>query len=347
MERAETVASESPPFWWEEADWRAWSLWSLSAIYGTVASHRMRHARRQPVDLPVLCVGNLTVGGSGKTPVAIALAASARKMGLKPGFLSRGHGGSFSRPHIVDAEHDLARTVGDEPLLLALHAPVAVTPDRAAGAALLAGQGCDFLIMDDGFQSARIAIDYALIVLDARYGVGNGHVIPAGPLRAPLVDQLRYADAVMTVGEGDAASDVVRKTSRAGRPFFEARLVARDTATIRGKRFLAFAGIGHPEKFFDTVTAAGATVSLSRSFPDHHVYAEDELEELVSTARLAEIGLITTSKDAARLRGATLPKGFAEILSVLKVEAVFELEQAGARIIGDTLEAWRRRRGVA
>lgn len=341
------MASESPPFWWERADWRAWALWPLASAYGAVASRNMRRARRQPVDLPVLCVGNLTVGGSGKTPVAIALARSAIKSGLKPGFLSRGHGGNFARPHIVDAEHDLARLVGDEPLLLAEHAPVAVTPDRAAGAALLAARGCDFLIMDDGFQSARIAIDYALIVLDARYGVGNGHVIPAGPLRAPLVDQLRYADAVMTVGEGEAASDVVRKASRAGRSFFQAQLVARETTAIKGRRFLAFAGIGHPEKFFDTVTAAGATVSLARSFPDHHVYADDELEELVSTARLAELDLITTAKDAARLRGTTLPEGFAERLSVLKVEAVFEVESAGERIVAGTLEAWRRRRGVA
>jgi len=341
------MASESPPFWWHEPDWRAYCLSPFASLYGAVASHRMRRARREKIALPVLCVGNLTVGGSGKTPVAIALAQAARTMNLTPGFLSRGHGGSFGEPHLVDARHDSARHVGDEPLLLAEHAPVAVTPNRAAGAKLLAGEGCDFVIMDDGFQSARIHIDYALIVLDARYGIGNGFVIPAGPLRAPLVDQLRFVDSVLTVGEGDKADDVVRKTSRAGKAFFQAHVRPRDPARLAGRRFLAFAGIGHPEKFFDSVTAAGGTVALSRSFPDHHFFADDELAEMAGTAEMAGLDLITTAKDAARLLGSTLPQGFAERMTVLGIDAVFELDQTGPRIIADTLGAWRRRRGVA
>ncbi|WP_292643679.1 tetraacyldisaccharide 4'-kinase, partial [Mesorhizobium sp.] len=126
----------------------------------------------------------------------------ARRMQLKPGFLSRGHGGSFAEPHVVDADHDSARHVGDEPLLLAEHAPVAVTPNRAAGARLLLERhGCDFLIMDDGFQSARIHIDYALVVVDARYGIGNGRVIPGGPLRAKIVDQLVFTSGLLKMGE--------------------------------------------------------------------------------------------------------------------------------------------------
>ncbi len=132
----------------------------------------MKSARREKIDAPVLCVGNFTVGGTGKTPIAIALAKQARRMHLVPGFLSRGHGGSLSEPHVVDSGHDSAKHVGDEPLLLAEHAPVAVSPNRAAGARLLIERGCNFLIMDDGFQSARIHIDYALVVVDARFGLG-------------------------------------------------------------------------------------------------------------------------------------------------------------------------------
>src|SRR5690606_21207089 len=141
-----------------------------------------------------------------KTPIAIALARRARRMDLRPGFLSRGHGGSFAEPHIVDARHDSARHVGDEPLLLARHAPVVVTRNRAAGARLLLEEhGCNLIIMDDGFQSAHIHIDYALLVVDARFGLGNGHVIPGGPLRARLYDQLLFTDAVLRMGEGPAA----------------------------------------------------------------------------------------------------------------------------------------------
>jgi len=341
------MASESPPFWWFDPDWRAYALSPFAALYGAVASSRMNGAVREKVDLPVLCVGNLTVGGSGKTPVAIALAQAALAMHLQPGFLSRGHGGSSAEPHLVDKDHDVARHVGDEPLLLAAHAPVAVTADRAAGAKLLASQGCDFLIMDDGFQSARIHIDYALIVIDARYGVGNGFVIPAGPLRAPLVDQLRYVNGVLKMGEGDKADDVVRKTSRAGRPFFQAFARPKDPDGLKGRRFLAFAGIGHPEKFFDSVVRAGGTVAVKRPYPDHHFFADDELRELAGTASQQGLELITTAKDAVRLRGISLPQGFSRLLTVLEIDAVFEVDGTASRIIDDTLLAWRRRRGVA
>ena len=235
--------------------------------------------------MPVLCVGNFTVGGTGKTPVAIALARQARRMQLSPGFLSRGFGGKFPAPHVVDAHHDSARHVGDEPLLLAEHAPVAVTPDRAAGAKLLASRGCDFLIMDDGFQSARIHMDYALLVVDGRRGVGNGHVIPGGPMRAPLVHQTALrAGACSRSATAKRADDIVRKASRAGRPVFEAHTEIRDPGRFAGRRFLAFAGIGDPGKFFDTVALAGGTVEMTRSFPDHHFFTSDDLDDLAATA---------------------------------------------------------------
>lgn len=336
------MASEAPPFWWNKPDWRAYALSPLSALYGLVASRRMVTARRERFDLPVLCVGNFTVGGSGKTPVAISLARQARQIGLSPGFLSRGHGGSFGRPHIVDAHHDSAKHVGDEPLLLAEYAPVAVTPSRAAGAKLLVEQGCDFLIMDDGFQSAHIHIDYALLVVDARYGVGNGHVIPGGPLRAPLLAQLRFADAVLKMGEGTAADHIVRKASRAGKPVYEAVVRPRNELAFAGRRFLAFAGIGHPDKFFDTLKRAGGIVELARSFGDHHVYAEDELNDLIAAARAGGLELVTTAKDAARLRHGA-PQAFLDQLNVLEIDAVFELDRAPGRIIEETLAVWRRR----
>jgi tetraacyldisaccharide 4'-kinase len=339
------MASEAPPFWWEKPDWRAYALYPISALYGAVARRRMDGAKRQKIELPVLCIGNLTVGGAGKTPVAIAIARTAAKLDLKPGFLSRGHGGSLARPHLVDHRNDSARHVGDEPLLLAEHAPVAVTPNRAQGAKLLIEQGCDFLIMDDGFQSARIHIDFALLVVDARRGIGNGHVIPGGPMRAPLVDQLRLADGVLKMGEGHAADLVIRRAARAGKPVFEAFAQPRRTNGLAGKRLLAFAGIGNPDKFYDTVGEAGGTVALARSFGDHHFYSDEDLADLAGTARSAGLELVTTAKDAARLRhGSAVAQAVLEGSHVLEIETVFEPAHVPERIIRDTLKSWRERR---
>lgn len=339
------MASEAPPFWWEKPDWRAFALYPASALYGLVAGRRMKTAKREKMPAPVLCVGNFTVGGTGKTPVAIALARQAKRMQLVPGILSRGHGGSFSEPHIVDTHHDSAKHVGDEPLLLAEHALVAVSANRAAGARLLIERGCNFLIMDDGFQSARVHIDYALVVIDARFGLGNGHVIPGGPMRAKLADQLRYADAILKMGEGDKADAVVRQAARAGKPIFSAIAKPRGPKkAFAGRRFLAFAGIGHPEKFFDTLTKAGATVVLAHAFADHHFYLPDELEDLVTAAKAGELELVTTSKDAARLRHGAASPEFLERLKVLEIDAVFDIEHTAERIVDETMEAWRRRK---
>jgi tetraacyldisaccharide 4'-kinase len=339
------MASEAPPFWWEAPDWRAYALYPVSAVYAAVARRRMTRARRERIDIPVICVGNFTVGGAGKTPVAIALAREAKRMQLSPGFLSRGFGGSFPAPHVVDAEHDSARHVGDEPLLLAEHAPVVVTPDRAAGAKLLASRSCDLLIMDDGFQSARIHMDYALLVVDGRHGVGNGHVIPGGPLRAPLIHQMRFVQGVLKVGDGEAANDIIRLASRAGRPVYEGHAQVRDPGRFAGRRFLAFAGIGDPEKFFRSVEAAGGSVEVRRSFPDHHFFGKDDLDDLAATAAGQGLELISTSKDAVRLRhGSEHERAFAAKLTVLDIDFVFEIEHTPRTIIEAALKEWRERR---
>ncbi|KAB2955778.1 MAG: tetraacyldisaccharide 4'-kinase [Rhizobiaceae bacterium] len=338
------MASEAPPFWWTAPDWRAYALYPLSRVYGAVTARRMVSAPRLKVDLPVLCVGNLTVGGTGKTPVAIALARQAVAMKLVPGFLSRGHGGGFSHPHIVDAYGDSARHVGDEPLLLAEHAPVAVTANRAAGAKILTERGCDFLIMDDGFQSARIHIDFALLVVDSIRGIGNGHVIPGGPLRAPVVGQLRFADALLKMGDGDAADGVIRMASRANKPVFEAHARPRNPAAVAGRRVLAFAGIGNPQKFYRSLQESDAELVATKSFPDHHQFMADELADLVIQADAAGLDLVTTAKDAVRLRHAKgVPEGFVERLIVLEIDAVFEADPVPERIIAETLAAWRKR----
>lgn len=339
------MTAEAPPFWWRQNDWRAYLLYPVSIVYGAVTRSRMEMAKPPKADIPVLCVGNLTVGGAGKTPIAIALAKTARKMGYSPGFLSRGYGGGITHPRLADPKKDTSWHSGDEPMLLAAQAPTAVAVNRKAGLDLLTAEGCDFAIMDDGFQSARLRFDFALIVVDAFRGIGNGHTIPGGPLRAPLKAQLRKASAVVTMGEGDAAVPVIRQASQAGRPLYSAHTRVVNARKFAGRRFLAFAGIGHPQKFFDTLRSVGAEIVAQREFGDHHTFSDGEIAELEAAAAADHLDLVTTEKDAARfINGNTMATEFLSKLEVLKIEAVFEPENIAERIVSETVENFKRDR---
>ena len=338
------MASEAPPFWWEKPDWRAFSLAPAAWLYGAVAGRRLLKAEPPQISLPVLCVGNFTVGGAGKTPTAIAFAKGLKARGLKPGIVSRGYGGAYKGLHLVDAGHDSARYVGDEPLLLARHALVALCPNRLKAAQHLQTLGCDFIIMDDGFQSARLFADFSLLVVDAVRGIGNGRVIPAGPLRAPLTDQMRKTDALLRIGKGDEADFIVRQAARAGRPIYEARLEPSSTTAVAGNRWLAFAGIGNPEKFYTSVAEAGGEVVETRSFPDHHNFGPDEIRSLMDTACHLGAGLITTAKDQVRLATMIgIPAEFMAMLAVLDIDLRFERDDALNRIIDTVIERFKGR----
>lgn len=333
------MTSEAPPFWWEKPDWRARALSPLAKIYGAIAGRHIRRAKPPSVSVPVLCIGNFTVGGAGKTPTSIALAKAATVRGLKPGIVSRGYGGAFSGLHRVDPNKDSARHVGDEPLLLARHAPVVVCADRVAGAKALMASGCDFIIMDDGFQSARLHFDYALMVVDAGRGIGNGKVLPAGPLRAPLTDQLIRTDALLRIGISSGADQVVRSAARAAKPIYESVLQPQNIAQIGQGRLLAFAGIGDPSKFFRTLNEAGLDVAQTKSFPDHHLYTDEDAADLIKDATSDKLTLITTAKDHVRLfDGSPLAKELAKQTLVLDVELVFSHPQTAQNIIRDTRE---------
>ncbi len=295
--------------------------------------------------IPVLCVGNLTVGGAGKTPIAITLAKAAKKLGFSPGFLTRGHGAGLVHPRLADPEHDSAWHAGDEAMLLSRHGPTAVTKNRKAGAKLLVDAGCDFAIMDDGFQSARLRFDLSLIVVDGQRGIGNGHIIPGGPLRAPLRSQLQRADAIVKLGEGNAADIIVRQAARAGKPLYQAVVRTINSKSFADRRFLAFAGIGNPQKFFDTVGSTGAEVAIVREFGDHHSYTDHNIAELTAEAAAAGLDLITTEKDAARfINGNAAAIEFLSKLSVLKIEAEFDPKTVAERLVGETVNIFKRRR---
>ena len=339
------MASEAPPFWWEKPDWRAALLWPVSWVYGKIALARMDGATPKSVDAPVLCVGNLTVGGGGKTPTSVAIAAAARKMKLNPGVVSRGYGGMTTGVHIVDKDHDRAKMVGDEPLLIAQHVPIAVSANRHAAAQMLIEKGCNFIIMDDGFQSMRLKTDYNLVVVDSRRGIGNGHVIPGGPLRAPIVQQLRHGDAVLKTGNGDAADGVIRLAARAGKQVLEAKAVPVNAGSLKKRRVLAFAGIADPDKFFDTLTQVGAFISLARTWPDHHYFEDDELAELAQTADAGDLMLVTTEKDAMRMAGGSATaKAVLEKTFVFRIEMKFDQPDAPQRMIQTAVERHKARR---
>jgi tetraacyldisaccharide 4'-kinase len=339
------AGSEAPPFWFREKGWAAYCLAPVSWVYGAVARWRMDNARPRQVMAPVLCIGNLTVGGSGKTPTAIAVAKAVREAGYTPGFLTRGYGGSHVGPHLVDPDADTALSVGDEALLLARVAPTVVARRRAEGAQVLIDDGADFVIMDDGFQSRTVHFDYALIVIDARRGIGNGSVIPAGPLRAPIIDQMRHADGVLRIGDGERGTRVVRAAARAGKPILRADIRPREVEGLREKPLLAFSGIGEPAKFFDTLVAAGCDVASRRAFGDHHVFTDGDATELLDRARTENLTLVTTEKDAVRLSrfGGPIAE-LREATRVLPVDLVFDNRLTLDTLIKDVAARYHRRR---
>lgn len=339
------MVSEAPPFWWRKADWRAWSLWPVSLIYGGISGYRMDHGKRASVAVPVICIGNFTVGGAGKTPTAIAIARAAKQKGLKPGFLSRGYGGLIDVTTVVDPAHHLATAVGDEPLLLAREAITVISRRRVEGAERLAKEGVDLVIMDDGFQSARLAIDYALVVIDTARGIGNGHIVPGGPVRAPLRRQFGHATALLKVGGGNAADKVVRMAARAGKPFFTSSLKVIGPNDLGGRRVLSFAGIADPDKFFRTVESLGAEIAVRRSFGDHEHLSDHEITDMLEQAAANDLEIVTTSKDMVRLAGS---RGKAEDIArrarVVEVEMAFADPRAPNLIIERAMVNYRQRR---
>ncbi len=314
-----------PSFWWRSRPTiAAVALWPASLAWGAIVARRMRRPPRLRPPVPVICVGNYSSGGEGKTPTALALAAIAREEGLSPGFLTRGYGGSTRGPVLVDPARHGADRVGDEALLLAGSAPTVVARDRAAGAPLLLAAGVDAIIMDDGFQNPSLAKDLSVIVADAATGIGNRLVMPAGPLRAPLRAQLQATDVLLVIGDGGARAPLTRLAARAGRRVIRGWLRPVEPAGWDRSRVLAFAGIGRPEKFFAALESAGAHFAGRVAFPDHHAVTAAEAASLLD-AKGGDVRLVTTEKDIARLAGSTgVLAELRERAEIFRVCLVFE-----------------------
>ncbi|MGI9350572.1 MAG: tetraacyldisaccharide 4'-kinase [Rhizobiaceae bacterium] len=292
---------EAPPFWWKNPGWQAWLLSPISFVYGRASGKRMEFSSSSFVPVPVICVGNFIVGGAGKTPTVELLSEHVRARGLRPGILTRGYGGAVTSPTVVKRGRHNSHDVGDEALLHAAHAVTVVSADRPKGAELLLKQGCQFILMDDGFQNPSLAKDFNLVVVDAKRGLGNGFSMPAGPLRVPFRHQLLHADTVMVIGDGTRGDFVVRRCSRAGKPVIKAYLESK--GKMPKKPYFAFAGIADPSKFFDTLAELEVDLKGTEPFGDHHFYTEEECADLLERAKTANATPLTTAKDAARLVG--------------------------------------------
>jgi tetraacyldisaccharide 4'-kinase len=310
----------------------------LGAVYGAVAAHRLR---RQGFDagVPVFCVGNYHVGGAGKTPTVLALVKLLRDLGETPVVLSRGYGGRLRGPIVVDPAHHRATDVGDEPLMLARTVQVTVARERIDGVALARSQGATVIVMDDGFQNPAIAKDASLIVIDAQRGLGNACVFPAGPLRAPLPPQIARTDVLIVVGEGSAADGVAATITAQDKLVLTAHLRADEASlpSLRGKRVLAFAGIGDPARFFRTLRANGIEVASERAFADHHPFTRSEIEALVAEAKTNALTLMTTEKDMARLGEAGGLPPWAQGIVSFPVRLEFDSALKLRRFVSDRL----------
>lgn len=309
----------APEFWHEEST-AARLLAPLGAVYAWAVAHRLADAESYRPAVPVICVGNIVAGGAGKTPVCMALVERLRARGRQPHLLTRGYGGTEAGPRAVDViRHDAAR-VGDEALLLAACAPTWVARWRPDGAVAAVEMGADILVMDDGFQNPSIAKDLSLVVVDGAYGFGNGRTMPAGPCRENVAAGLARADAVVLIGE-DRRGTVARVGNL---PVLTARLApGPEGEKFRGRQVVAFAGIGRPAKFFDTLEACGAELIGAHSFPDHHSFSRSELGELIAEAESSGALLATTAKDVVRV-----PSDLRPALSVLTVRLEWDKPEA-------------------
>jgi len=276
----------------------------LACMYGLAQRVNRLRIRPQDIGVPVISVGNLVAGGAGKTPAALALAPVLMELGYRCGFITRGYGGSEHGPLRVDPLHHSAFAVGDESLLLARRAPTWIGRDRVAAGRAAAAAGCSLVLADDAHQTHALARRLNLLVVDAGYGFGNGRLLPSGPLRESLSEGLTRADAVLRIGPGNIAP-----LEYSGLPVFHAEITPHeeDARNLAGTRLYAFAGIGRPAKFYDTLRGLGAEIAGQRDFPDHATYAPETIMELVETAHRLNATPVTTEKDLMRFPSEARP----------------------------------------
>lgn len=287
------------PDFWRTDNPIARFLDPFGRIIGAITESRALRAPKVRASVPVICVGNLTTGGTGKTPVTASIVRRLAAQGRTPAVVMRGYGGKLKGPVRVDARGHTVDDVGDEALLHARNGATWVARVRADAAAPAVADGADVLVMDDGHQHASLAKDLSLIVVDGRAGFGNQRLFPAGPLREPVRAGLKRAHAAVIMGEDQwklapALSEIL--------PVLRARLVpGPERARLKGQRVVGFAGIGDPEKFYNALVEIGARVSAFHPFDDHYSFDVADIQPILDEAYEIDALPVTTAKDAVRL----------------------------------------------
>ncbi len=302
------------PKHWENDGLAAKLLSPASFFYARATAKRLTEKGYRP-QAKVICIGNVTAGGAGKTPAALAIAAMLQEEGKNVHFITTGFGRKSENIGVVRVAKQPAEEIGDEPLLLAATAPTWVGENRAELAKAAEKAGADIIIMDDGFQNAEIEKDVSLIVIDGGYGLGNGRVIPAGPLREPFAAALARADGVIIVGKK------TKELPEFTLPSFKANMELDIPENVKDEEVVAFCGIGRPDKFFASLKNHNIKVVEELGFPDHHYYNENDFKAIFGIANSHKAVIVTTSKDMVKI-----PERFRKIIYPVKGELVFENE---------------------
>ena len=305
------------PTFWNKKNWQAWLLFPLGCLYASATSLRMKLKKPYKANVPVICIGNLTAGGSGKTPTAISIAKILQKQNKNPFFISRGYGGTL-QDVVVNKDVHSAEEVGDEPLLLARQAGVVVNHKRDEAARKAIEEGADIIIMDDGLQNPLLYKDKSIVVVDGAVGLGNGLPIPSGPMREFFSVGIKRADAIVMLGD-----DVHQIAAKAPQlPVFKGKVVPVKPMA-KGAKVVAFAGIGRPNKFYQSLQDCNFEIVKTYSFPDHHFYTNDELQQIIKEAEFLQADIYTTAKDMVKIPYKLQPK-----FKVLDITIDWEDEKA-------------------
>jgi tetraacyldisaccharide 4'-kinase len=301
---------KAPAFWYRPPGLLAAALAPVGALYAFGTARRLATGPRTAVGVPVLCVGNVNAGGTGKTPTAIALVGRLAARGVAVHVVTRGHGGALDGPVRVEERRHRAHETGDEALLLAAFAPTWVAKDRLAGARAAVAAGAEAIVLDDGLQNPALAHDLAILVVDAARGFGNGRVIPAGPLREPVARAMSRVDVVLSIGPEAAQARLdARDGGGIDRPILRGFLEPLPTGLpLAGLPVYAFAGIGHPDKFFATLREMGADLRATRALSDHQPLSDALMARMLREAAALGAQAVTTEKDAVRLSPALRPR---------------------------------------
>jgi tetraacyldisaccharide 4'-kinase len=319
------------PYFWTVTDKRSRAsapmtkllLSPLAMAYRLAGERRIRTTVPDDVGIPVVCIGNLTLGGAGKTPVTEIVRAHYTRNGLRAASLSRGYKGSLEGAHRVDPSRHTFSEVGDEPLMLSASGETWISKDRPAGARAMRTDGVQLIVMDDGHQNPTLKKSLSIVVIDAANPFGNGHVFPKGPLREPVAAGLSRADAVVLMGDGEIPEALTGFTG----PILRARLAS--TAPLPPDKYVAFAGIGRPSRFFDALrTQPGVELAEGAPYPDHHAFTSYDIDFLMKLAADHDARLVTTDKDHVRL-----PAAMKDKVTRASVKAVFEDVEALARLL--------------